>query len=442
VTDSEVEHLDTELLVGLFDLTRDAILRADEVLTELRAERAEFARDFKIMREAVARRERVGSDVNVSLSRIQDLTRRAQVDLDQAVTATASLGTALQVHFERANERPDVTKTIRLLSDTYGVARDVRIAAARTNAIRRLASAVKQTSDAERALSDARYADMSSEVVKWWSTLRPDELVSFAGVQRRASGRLYVTLVAAMRSAANADPVNRDAVGVFSDSQMNALGLAAFIARQSLLRSPVIVLDDPLPGYDPEHRLTFVRSTLSSLLDGGVQVVLCTHDPKLASHAVEAHGHRGIRAYDITLADPVSGTQLTNIGDAFGRMCLEAQDYIASLTPAGRKNAASSLRSAAERLAKQIIAAGSTNAGVPTRVSDLDGKVLGDLVPIVLGFALAPDERGRWSLWRRELNPGNHDDEVPASATLKLILADLRKLRKDHAAHWPGGLPE
>jgi hypothetical protein len=82
-----------------------------------------------------------------------------------------------------------------------------------------------------------------------------------------------------------------------------------------------------------------------------------------------------------------------------------------------------------------------TQAGTPTRVSEIGDKILGELILEVLGFALAADERGRWNLWRSSLNPGPHDSsEVPSTATLKTVLGDVKKLRKDHEVHWPEGL--
>lgn len=211
-------------------------------------------------------------------------------------------------------------------------------------------------------------------------------------------------------------------------------------ARQRLLKSPVVVLDDPLPGYDPEHRVTFTLNTLGALLDEGVQVIVCTHDPKLAVNIVEVQGYRGLEHYELALSDMAEGTAITNETDVFGRYLLEAQDSIGSLTLEGRRNAANALRRAAERLAKQIIATGRTQAGTATRVSEVGGKVLGELIPDVLGFALGNDERGRWNLWKGSLNPGAHDDDVPLSPTLKSVFGDIKRLKKNHEAHWPAGL--
>lgn len=333
-----------------------------------------------------------------------------------------------------------IREILDLLEHRETICHEQRIEAQRKRVKQRVDAVGRAVQAAEQRLLDDRFERMASEIDRWWTSLRPDELVRFGGVGPRASGRRYVNLTAELAASQDASPEVRDAVAVFSDSQLNALGLAAFIARQRLLGSPVIILDDPLPGYDPDHRVTFTLNTLGELLDDGVQVIICTHDPKLAVNIAEVQCHRGLGQYELTLSDMLEGTAVTNQSDVFGRHVLEAQDSIASLTVEGRRNAANALRRAAERLAKQIIATGRTQAGVPTRVSEVGDKVLGELIPEVLGFALANDERGRWNLWKSCLNPGAHDDDVPLSPTLKTVLGDIKKLKKSHEAYWDGGL--
>jgi hypothetical protein len=353
----------------------------------------------------------------------------------------ASLHQELGAKLQTASVPPGTREVLDLLEHANELYRDLRIDRQRRHAQQRVDDAQRDIQDAEQGLLDDRFDDMGAEIDRWWATLRPDELVRFGGVGRRASGRRYVNLTAELAISDTASPQKRDAVGVFSDSQLNALGLAAFIARQRLLKSPVVVLDDPLPGYDPEHSVTFALNTIGALLDENVQVIVCTHDPKLTVNLDELHAHRGSERFELTLTDMVEGTAVTNQTDVFGRHLLEAQDAIGSRTEEGRKNAATALRRAAERLAKQIIATGRTQAGTPTRVSEIGDKILGELIPEVLGFALANDERGRWNLWRSSLNLGPHDaSEVPSTATLKTVLGDMKKLKKDHQTHWPGGL--
>ncbi len=121
---------------------------------------------------------------------------------------------------------------------------------------------------------------------------------------------------------------------------------------------------------------------------------------------------------------------------------LEAGDSLNAPTAKGRRAACNTYRSAAERLAKQVIATGRTAAGVPTTVGDVEkeARILGELVPLVKGFALNNTEKGYWGTFAKVLNPGSHDDQVPSTAELKQVRGNLRKLNKDHKAHWSGGL--
>ena len=366
------------------------------------------------------------SEVQTGATNLKALVDRLHEDLgDKLLAAKMSLGTR---------------EILDLLEHRDELFRDLRVDMQRRSAKKRMDEAGRQVDAAVLALLDLRFDDIGVEIERWWNTLRPDEPVAFGAVGRRASGRRYVKLTAHLSSSEGRAPAERAAIGVFSDSQLNALALSTFLARQQLLGSPVIIFDDPLPGYDPEHRLAFTLRTLGKLLDDGTQVIVSTHDPKLAVDIVEVHRHRDLGHYELALVDMVEGTMVTNEGDLFGRYLLEAQDAIASLTVEGRRNAANALRRAAERLAKQIIATGRTQAGTPTRVSDIGEKTLSQLIADVLGFARGNDERGRWNLWRTSLNPGAHDNDVPLQAELKTVLGDIKKLNKDHQAHWPGGL--
>jgi hypothetical protein len=261
-------------------------------------------------------------------------------------------------------------------------------------------------------------------------------------VKRRAGGERFVNLVAARRADPAAKVIERDALGVYSDSQLNALGLSIFLARAELLGTPLVVLDDPIPGSDPEHRLTFVQNTLGRLLDGGTQVVLTTFDGKLADWTQSNHDWRGLVAYELNLNDRVAGTEATQTSDTFSRLLLEAEENLNAPSARGRRAACGSYRAAAERLAKQIIATGRTSEGRPCSVGDVEAEasVLGDLVPLVSGYALDNAERGQWRTFAKVLNPGNHDDDVPSTIELKQVRGNLRQMNKMHRKHWPGGL--
>lgn len=121
---------------------------------------------------------------------------------------------------------------------------------------------------------------------------------------------------------------------------------------------------------------------------------------------------------------------------------LEAEDSLNAPTAKGRRSAYNTYRSAAERLAKQVIATGRTDEGVATTIDDVENeaKVLGDLAPLVKGYALSPSEKGNWTTFAKILNPGSHDDQVPSTTELRVVRGNLRNIVKAHQKHWPHGL--
>ncbi len=308
----------------------------------------------------------------------------------------------------------------------------------RESASKRLSRADRALQKAAAAVLDDRFVAMSDAIERWWSTIRPEELVGFAGVKRRASGAVFVNLVAALQSDLHSDVVERDALGVFSDSQLNALGLSTFLARNELVGWPFVFLDDPIPGSDGDHRLNFVQNTLAALLDAGVQVVITTYDPKLAEHAQTLNERHQPITYDLTLTNVVEGTEPAQTSDQFSNYMLQGEDGLNAPTSAGRANSSGAYRRAAERLAKQIIATNRTAAGTPTSVADVekDANTLGDLIPLVTPFTLTADETGKWRVIPKVLNPGNHDDGAPSSTELKTIRGNLRQFAKAHRAEW------
>ncbi len=320
---------------------------------------------------------------------------------------------------------------------------DVVTEAFRQRTIRRLNAAEKALRDGAGAVLDDRFAQMSDTITKWWSTIRPEELVGFGGIKRRAAGTLFVNLIAALRVDSTSTPVEREALGVYSDSQLNALGLSIFLARTELLGAPVVVLDDPIPGSDADHRLTFVQYTLGALLKAGTQVILTTFDSKLAEWSHTNHGSADFLAYELDLIDIRAGTEPTQTTDTFGQLMLEAEESLHAPTAKGRRSACNTMRSAAERLAKQIIATGQTDTGTPTTITDVEAKAtqLGDLLPLLYPFVVeGNEEKGKWKTLPKVLNPGSHDDDVPSTTDLKVIFGNLRRFYKTHQKHWPDGL--
>ena len=322
-----------------------------------------------------------------------------------------------------------------LADDLYAVQR-------RTAALQRLNRADRSLKKGIGAVLDDRFAAMSDAIMRWWGSIRPEELVGFAGVKRRAAGAIFVNLIAALQADTQGDAVERDALGVFSDSQLNALGLSTFLARTELVQSPFVFLDDPIPGSDGDHRLTFCQNTLAGLLSSGMQVIVTTYDPKLAELAQTVNESWEPITYDLTLLNVAEGTEPAQTSDLFSNYMLQGEDGLNAPTAVGRRGACTAYRSAAERLAKQIIATNRTASGSSTSVADIEreASMLGDLIPLLGPFTLSPDEKGKWQVIPKVLNPGNHDDGAPSTIELKQIRGNLRQIAKAHRQKWGSAL--
>ena len=180
---------------------------------------------------------------------------------------------------------------------------------------------------------------------------------------------------------------------------------------------------------------------MQRLLQGGTKIILATYDDGLAAGQQPDTDRR---TFELTLSDHAAGTEPTLTSDVFDELMLEAEGYVNSPTPQGRRTASTTYRIAAERLAKQIVATARTAepGGVPTGVGDVerDAKMLRDLVPLVKVVALDNAEKGQWTNFANFLNPGSHDDDLPSNADLKQVRGNLRKIATAHRRDWSGGL--
>lgn len=411
---------------------------AEDVRSAIEAAKDVLARTM----EGVKARNELPGDLGSSYTALTDavgLLLRASQEHHQPL---AALNATVEPAVRRRVAGSGLAELLNLVTYAEQLVEDLVTEAGRRQTIKRLKAAEKALRKGAGLVLDTRFERMSKAIDGWWGTIRPEELVGFGGVRRRAGGARFVNLDAKLRSAPAADVVIRDALGVYSDSQLNALGLSIFLARAELLGSRVVVLDDPIPGSDADHRLTFVQNTLARLLDAGTQVILTTFDNKLADWAQSNHDYRGLVSYQLTLSEPIAGVDPTQTSDAFSRLLLEAEDNLYAPTPRGRRAACGSYRAAAERLAKQIVATGRTRDGETCTVAEVhaEAPMLNKLVPLVCGYALDNAEKGQWRTFANVLNPGNHDDDVPATMELKVVRGNLRRIAKKHREHWPNGL--
>ena len=113
-----------------------------------------------------------------------------------------------------------------------------------------------------------------------WSRLREDSYSVFSNLNIPKPKGKGFPVVLEVKALLDDDVETKkiDALKVFSESQVNALGIAAFVTRSRLLRHDMLIFDDPVQSMDEDHFKTFARDVLPPILDEGRQILILTHN--------------------------------------------------------------------------------------------------------------------------------------------------------------------
>jgi len=139
--------------------------------------------------------------------------------------------------------------------------------------------ALKEIDRAIEKVLETKFSTLSAEVANWWERLRPGERTFFESVKQRPKARRTVDFKAGLCVGDDRGTASlRDAVAVFSQSQLHCLGLASFLARAIREPNGFMVFDDPIISSDEDYRAHFVCTVLEELMKLGQQVLLLTQD--------------------------------------------------------------------------------------------------------------------------------------------------------------------
>lgn len=361
------------------------------------------------------------SDLAEALRRYRDSSDALVDELKQEIDRRAGMaGWKDLIHLAEQRE-----ELLRWLVDRW----------AHREVVKEVDRAIEQIDEAKAEILDEKFAELGQEIVRWWNLLRPDEPTSFDGIQRGGTGRRFIDLKARLTvPGASTSGVLRDAVAVFSDSQLNCLGLAAFLARTVREGAGFVVLDDPVPASDEEHRAFFIDRVLEELIKSNIQVILLTHDERMWKDVQERYKHLDIDTFLVTLGDPQTGAVVEKRSDTLDALIARATPYIENSNPEIRKIGAQRLRDATERFCKLVLVKHRKDEGdLTANVSDYDGKTLGDLIPKVEPLLNRdPSHPGKLRVIGKRLNPGTHDDRVPPPGDLKQCFGELKVLKKEY----------
>ena len=141
---------------------------------------------------------------------------------------------------------------------------------------------------------EGRRVSFSQGIQDVWSCLREDSYSAFSNLQVPEPKGKGFPVVLEVKATLNdgVETKEIDALKVFSESQVNALGVAAFVTRSRLLGHDLLIFDDPVQSMDEDHFKTFARDVLPPILDEGRQVVLFTHNETFARDISYWHHER------------------------------------------------------------------------------------------------------------------------------------------------------
>ncbi|KIU52344.1 MULTISPECIES: ATP-binding protein [Bradyrhizobium] len=302
--------------------------------------------------------------------------------------------------------------------------------------VKALERALREIDAASGKVADEKFTDLSADVLAWWERLRPGEPTFFSGVQRRgAKTRRTVDVKVALSAKEDRSDVKlRDAVAVFSQSQLHCLGLSLFLARAIDGGAGFVVLDDPVLTSDDDFRPNFASSVIEALLDAGLQVIVITQDHKSWKDIGHRWEHRGATQFQIVRENPVAGSEIRDQGDALATMLAQARTFINSQDSDQRKEGATRLRRIIERFCKELIVKSRhANGDAMASITDYDGKAYGDFSAQALALLTQdPSHKGKLNAAYGYVTPGPHDDTPPSTAQLKVAAGDLNRLKKDY----------
>lgn len=279
-------------------------------------------------------------------------------------------------------------------------------------------------------LLEARRTGFNDGIGEVWSTLRGDTYSVFSHIhipESHGKGfQVEIEVKARLDDGRTQEEV--DALRVFSESQVNALGIAAFITRAKMLGHRVLIFDDPVQSMDEEHFQTFARGLLTHLLDAGFQVILLTHNDTFA-RAVSVEHHQREDFTSLKIRFSREGGSAVDLGHRRLRERLARVDR--AMQKGDLDTACIELRKGTERLLTGI-RAGRHDCGVKDYVwNDFTAKQMfnqgaGDIIR-----TKSPKFATRLDALIDQTSAGGHDAPAPGETDLRNGVSLVRTIARD-----------
>lgn len=363
-----------------------------------------------------------------------------QTDLVSAIASyegpSRRLGEAVKAVIDEASAIAGWEALAKLGADPEGALAAIGKLATFAQQEKAVAKALADIDKAIGSVQDAKFAELSGAVRKWWDLLRPDEMTFFDAVQRRsARARRMIDLRAGLALKDDrSDAKFRDAVAVFSQSQLHCLGLAIFLARASTEKVGFIVLDDPVLTSDEDYRPNFASGVIEGLLAEGIQVIIATQDYSTAKDIGTRWSFRGSARFNIVRNDPLLGSEIRNEDDDLAALIAKAVPFCNTDDPELRKQGGAKVRECIERFGKLLLVKDRQGKGETlASITDYDGQNFGNYSAKVMALLTKdPSHPGKLQAAHNYATPGPHDDAPPPKAQLKVAIGDLKRLKADY----------
>jgi hypothetical protein len=372
-------------------------------------------------------------DASLGLSEAQ---KQFELDLLSYTAAGEALCEGLKTAVDTSTNTKGWAALVRLCRNSDSLWKALTAVAAHRAKVEGLEKALSEIDTGNGKVLDEKFEELSKAVLVWWDRLRPDESAFFDAVQRR-SGQARRTIDLKVGLSAKEDRSDakfRNAVAVFSQSQLHCLGLSLFLARAAQERTGFIVLDDPVLSSDDDYRPNFVSAVIEGLLDEEMQVIVCTQDHKSWKDIGDRWGYRGAMQFQLVLHEAAHGTEIRSQNDDLATMIAKAQPFVKSRDPLLRKEGAGRVREALERFGKMMLVRERQRKGEGlASITDYDGKNFSSYSrPVMNLLTEDPSHPGKLKAAHDYVTPGPHDDKPPSAGELAVAFGDLKRLKKDY----------
>jgi len=258
-----------------------------QIMTNVIAQLRQFDQISENLQEILCQ-----SDISeAAFEQVKEDLSRLETELDVVVTKGQEYASGFDV-LEKAvgslvREDPDYSlreSWLSIADDLDTTITDIRWECAKAAAQAELRRIRDILIGARQTFLEKRRIDFSDGMTSVWRKLRADRYSAFSNLfipEPRGKGfPVEIEVKATLDDGEQKCEV--DALRVFSESQVNVLGIAAFVTRSRLLGHRTLIFDDPVQSMDEEHFKTFATDMLQHLLDEGFQVILLTHNDTFA----------------------------------------------------------------------------------------------------------------------------------------------------------------